>query len=49
MVAHLEAFQQKLEQDFPHHEKQIIKAAIVELKASIVVKTRDIKRRIREL
>lgn len=48
MVRHLEEFQLKLKQDLPHHEKQIIEAAIVELRAHIETKTRDIKRRLRE-
>jgi len=49
MVGHLDTFQAKLlDKELPHHEKQIVKAAIVELKEHIAKKTRDIKRRLRE-
>lgn len=48
MVQNLEMFQTKLNDDIPHHEKQAIEAAIVELKNAIINKTRDVKRRLRE-
>ena len=48
MVQNLEMFQAKLYDDIPHHEKQAIEAAIVELKNAIINKTRDVKRRLRE-
>ena len=48
MVQNLETFQARLNEDIPHHEKQAIEAAIVELKNAIGYKTRDVKRRLRE-
>lgn len=48
MGQHLAMFQAKLSEAIPHHEKQIVEAAIVELKKNIEWKTRDVKRRLRE-
>ena len=48
MVQNLEMFQARLSTDIPLHEKQITAAAIVELKNHIAIKTRDVKRRLRE-
>jgi hypothetical protein len=48
MVQHLEMFQSKLKEELPHHERQIIEAAIIELKFAVICKTRDVKRRLRE-
>ncbi len=49
MHKHLDDFNAKLlEQGLPHHEKQLIEAAIKELAGHIINKTRDVKRRLRE-
>jgi len=49
MHKHLDDFTAKLlEHGLPHHERQAIEAAIIELSGHIVNKTRDVKRRLRE-
>jgi hypothetical protein len=51
MTRHLDAFKLKLELNenkLPHHERQIIEAAIIELKSHMEAKMRDIRRRMRE-
>lgn len=49
MVSNLDMFQAKLsDNQLPHHERQIIEAAILELKSHIERKARDVKRRLRE-
>src|SRR5688572_5485215 len=48
MFQHLETFQSRLKENLVIYEKQAIEAAIVELKNVIAIKTRDVKRRLRE-
>ncbi len=48
MVNSLEDFQQRLASSVtPHHEKQILRAAIVSLRSMITDKTRDVRRHLK--
>lgn len=48
MTFRLEELQRQLQDETkPHHERQIISAAIVSLSEIIAVKTRDVKRRLK--
>ena len=49
MMVRLNDLEEKLEVDMPHHERQIMTVARHMLKELIANKTRDVRRRMREM
>jgi hypothetical protein len=49
MMVRLNELEEKLEVEMPHHEKQIMLVARHMLKELIANKTRDVRRRMREM